>query len=52
MPFVLSIVVAMLFVTAMLSLIAGLLYFLREVTRATHSMQMGMEVIVDDIQKE
>jgi hypothetical protein len=52
LPAVLSVVIALLFVSAMFSLIAGLLYFLREVTRATHSMQMGMEIIVDDIEKE
>ncbi|WP_085759446.1 DUF2721 domain-containing protein [Oceanicoccus sagamiensis] len=48
----LSLVIAFLFISAMLALIMALIYFLREVTRATQSMQMGMEIAVDDILKE
>ncbi len=51
-PFDLSLVIALLFIASMLVLIIGLIYFLREVTRATRSMQMGLEVIVEDIHKE
>ena len=48
----LSLVIAVLFISAMLALIMALIYFLREVTRATRSMQMGMEIAVDEILKE
>ncbi len=48
----LSMVIAVLFISAMLALIIALIYFLREVTRATRSMQMGMEIAVDEILKE
>lgn len=48
----LSLIIAILFISAMLALIIALIYFLREVTRATRSMQMGMEIAVDEILKE
>ena len=47
----LSLVIAVLFISAMLALIVALVYFLREVTRATTSMKMGMEVNLDEIPK-
>ena len=47
----LSSVIAVLFISAMLTLIVALVYFLREVTRATKSMKMGMEVNLDEIPK-
>lgn len=43
-----SLVIATLFILAMLSLIAGLICFLREVNRATRTMQMGIEIISPD----
>ena len=46
-----SLVIAVLFISAMLTLIVALVYFLREVTRATTSMKMGMEVNLDEIPK-
>lgn len=49
-PFGLSVFIALLFIVAMLALIIGLIYFLREVTKATHSMQMGMEFAVEESQ--
>jgi uncharacterized membrane protein YciS (DUF1049 family) len=51
-PFDLSVLVAVFFITAMIALIIGLIYFLREVTKATRSSQIGMEIAVDDIHLE
>jgi cation transport ATPase len=51
-PFDLSILVAVFFIAAMVALIVGLIYFLREVTKATRSSQIGMEIAVDDIHLE
>ena len=39
-------------IAAMIALIFGLIYFLREVTKATRSSQIGMEIAVDDINRE
>ena len=44
----LSSVVALLFILAMLLLVIGLIFFLREVTSATTTMRMGMEFVVDE----
>lgn len=46
--FNLSSVVALLFILAMLLLVIGLIFFLREVTSATTTMRMGMEFVVDE----
>ncbi|MEE8057014.1 MAG: DUF2721 domain-containing protein [Pseudomonadales bacterium] len=51
-PFDISLVVALLFISSMGVLIIGLLYFLREVTRATRTMRIGMEIVVEDIHRE
>lgn len=51
-PFNLSALIAVLFIAAMIALIVGLIYFLREVTKATRSLQIGMEIAVDDIHLE
>ncbi len=48
-PFNLSVLIAGLFIAAMIALIIGLIYFLREVTKATRSSQIGMEIAIDDI---
>lgn len=48
----LSLVIAILFISAMLALIIALLYFLREVTWATRSMKMGIEVALNEILKD
>ena len=48
----LSLVIAVLFISAMLALIIALIYFLREVTRATRSMKMGIEIAVDESLKD
>ena len=48
----LSLVIAILFISAMLSLIVALIYFLREVTRATRNMKMGIELALDEIFKD
>jgi uncharacterized membrane protein YGL010W len=47
-----SLVIVVLFISAMLTLIMALIYFLREVTRATRSMKMGIEIAVDEILKD
>lgn len=46
--FNLSLVISVLFIGAMMGLIIGLLYFLAEVTQATHSMQSGMKLAEQD----
>ena len=51
-PFNLSLFISWLFSASMLLLIIGLIYFLREVRRATRGMQMGLEFAVDDLHKE
>lgn len=51
-PFNLSVMIAVFFIAAMISLIVGLIYFLREVTKATRTSQIGMEIAVDDIHQE
>ena len=43
----LSLLIGILFISAMLALIIALIYFLREVTRATRSMKMGIEIAID-----
>jgi hypothetical protein len=50
--FSLSKLISLLFIATMLALIVGLINFLREVTKATRSLQQGMEVAVDDIENE
>jgi hypothetical protein len=52
LSFSLSKLISLLFIAAMLALIIGLIDFLREVTKATRSLQQGMEIAVDDIQNE
>lgn len=44
----LSIVIVVLFVSAMLSVIGGLLFFIREVYLATSTVQTGLDSLVDD----
>ncbi|MEH6556365.1 MAG: DUF2721 domain-containing protein [Oceanicoccus sp.] len=51
-PFNFSVLIAVFFIAAMIALIIGLIYFLREVTKATRSSQIGMEIAVDDIHLE
>jgi uncharacterized membrane protein YGL010W len=50
--FNLSTLISIIFILSMLSLTTGLIGFLREVTKATKSMQRGMEVLVNDMEKE
>lgn len=52
LPNNLSLAVTILFISAMLTLIAGLIWFLKEVTKATRSSQIGMEIAVDDMNKD
>lgn len=52
LPLSLSELIALLFIAAMFCLIFGLIHFLREVTKATKNTQMGMEIAVEDINKE
>jgi len=44
----LSLVITVLFIGAMLSVIGGLLFFIREVYLATSTVQMGLDSLVDD----
>jgi hypothetical protein len=44
-------VVAVLFVTAMVFVIAGLVYLLREIAVATSSMRQGMEIALEESQE-
>lgn len=46
--FNLSSMVALLFILAMILLVIGLVFFLREVTSATTTMRIGMEFAVDE----
>ena len=48
----LSIPITLLFISAMILLIVGLLFFLQEVNRATQTMRIGMEFITDNINKD
>ena len=50
-PFDIAVLISI-FIAAMIALIFGLIYFLREVTKATRSSQIGMEIAVDDINRE
>lgn len=51
-PFDIAVLISIFFIAAMIALIFGLIYFLREVTKATRSSQIGMEIAVDDINRE
>ncbi len=51
-PINLQVPIALIFVAAMLMLVAGLLYFLREINKATRSMRAGLEIIVGDLGPE
>ena len=43
-----SVLIAVLFTVAMLLIIAGLVFFLREVGLATKHMRQGMEIALDE----
>jgi hypothetical protein len=47
--FNISVLIALLFVAAMLSIISGLVCFLREVAIATRRMRLGMELALQGI---
>jgi hypothetical protein len=44
----LSLAIAVLFVSTMLLIVTGLVFFLSEVGIATHRMRQGMEIVLDD----
>ena len=51
-PYSLSEFISILFIATMICLTCGLIYFLREVNRATRTMQIGLEAAITDIEQD